>query len=71
MSTATAETESPAEIEFCKAEIRRLKAEIEQDLAEMEESQRRAEMLGAETDARLERIKQFIKKYRPTADVLS
>ena len=69
MNTATAETESPAEIEFYKAEIRRLKAEIERDLVEMEESQRRTEALGAITDARLERIRQFIKQHRPTADV--
>lgn len=65
MSTTTAEIESPAEIEFYKAEIQRLKAEIERDLAEMEESQRRAEALGAVTDARLEHIKQLMASLRP------
>ena len=53
-------TETPAEVEFYKAEIRRLKAEIEADLAEMAESQRRTEALGAITDARLDNIKRMI-----------
>ena len=60
MNTTTAETETPAEVEFYKAEIRRLKAEIEADLAEMAESQRRTEALGAITDARLDNIKRMI-----------
>ena len=71
MNTATAETESPAEIEFHKAEICRLKAEIERDLAEMEESQRRTEALGAITDARLDNIKRLIAKHHPTTNALA
>ena len=71
MNTATAETETPAEVEFYKAEIRRLKAEIERDLAASAESQRRIEALGASTRARLDRIKEFIKTHYPDAHVFS
>lgn len=71
MNTATAETESPAEVEFYKAEIRRMNAEIEQILADTEGSQRRINALAASTQARLDHIKAMIRGCDPSANPFS